>query len=124
MIQKGTFLNVIDNSGAKSVCCIQVLNGFRKRYAFVGDTIVVSVKTLRSKRKSKIKVNKGDVLKALIVRAKSVLPGKNFTFFDNGVLLLNRQHKLLGTRIFGAVPFTFRFSRFLRIVSLASGLIK
>jgi large subunit ribosomal protein L14 len=124
MIQKGTILNVIDNSGAKSVRCIQVLDGFRRRYAFVGDTIVVSVKTLRSKRKAKLKVNKGDVLKALIVRAKSILHGKNFAFFENSVLLLNRQHKLLGTRIFGAMPSSFRFSRFLRIVSLAVGLVK
>ena len=123
MIQKGTSLNIIDNSGAKTVRCIQVLNGFRRRYAYVGDTIVVSVKILRSKRKAKIKVNKGDVLKALIVRARSTRE-KNFVCFENSALLLTRQHKLLGTRIFGALPSIFRFSRFLRIVSLAAGLIK
>ena len=71
MIQKGTYLNVIDNSGAKEVCCIHVLNGYRKRYAVIGDVIVVSIKSLRIKRRSHAKVKKGEVLKALIVRTKT-----------------------------------------------------
>ena len=64
MIQSGTYLNVVDNSGAKDICCIKVLPGYKRKYASVGDIIVVSVKSLRSKRRSTSKVKKGDVLKA------------------------------------------------------------
>ena len=71
MIQTGTFLNIIDNSGAKEVCCIKVSKGYRRRYAFTGDVITVSVKSLKSKRKATSKVKKGDVVKALVVRTKS-----------------------------------------------------
>ena len=67
MIQNGTYLNVIDNSGAKKVYCIQVKGGYKKRYARIGDIITVSVKMLRTKRRATSKVKKGEVLKALIV---------------------------------------------------------
>ena len=67
MIQSGTYLNVIDNSGAKDVCCIKVSKGYRRRYAFIGDVITVSVKSLRSKRKATSKVKKGDVITDEIV---------------------------------------------------------
>jgi large subunit ribosomal protein L14 len=127
MIQKGTFLNVIDNSGAKEVCCIQVTRGYRKRYASVGDVVIVSIKSLRLKRKKFARIKKGDVSRALVIRTKSLQ--KSYTqepigFLENGVVLLSRQNKLLGTRIFGAVPQKFRFSKFLRIMSLASGFVK
>ena len=127
MIQKGTYLNVIDNSGAKEVCCIHVLNGYRKRYAAIGDTIVVSIKSLRIKRRSHAKIKKGEVLKALIVRTKTNIKNyslEQLSFLDNSAILLSRQDKLLGTRIFGSVPSYFRYTKFLRIVSLASGFIK
>jgi large subunit ribosomal protein L14 len=71
MIQNGTFLNVIDNSGAKQVYCIKILTGYKKRYAGIGDIIVVSVKSLRLKRRVTSKLKKGDVMKALIVRTKT-----------------------------------------------------
>ena len=71
MIQSGTYLNVVDNSGAKDVCCIKVSKGYRRRYAAIGDVITVSVKALRSKRKATSKVKKGDVVKALVVRTKT-----------------------------------------------------
>jgi len=127
MIQKGTYLNVIDNSGAKEVCCIHVLNGYRKRYAAIGDTIVVSIKSLRIKRRSHAKIKKGEVLKALIVRTKTNIKNyslEQLSFLENSAILLSRQDKLLGTRIFGSVPSCFRYTKFLRIVSLASGFIK
>lgn len=127
MIQKGTYLNVIDNSGAKEVCCIHVLNGYRKRYAAIGDTIVVSIKSLRIKRRSHAKIKKGEVLKALIVRTKTNIKNyslEQLSFLENSAILLSRQDKLLGTRIFGSVPSYFRYTKFLRIVSLASGFIK
>lgn len=126
MIQKGTYLNVIDNCGAKEVCCIHVSGGYRKRYAVIGDMIVVSVKSLRIKRRSNAKIKKGEVLKALVVRTKTSLKSyslEQLNFLENSVVLLTRQEKLIGTRVFGSVPSSFRYTRYLRIVSLASGFI-
>mgnify|MGYP003956924095 CR=1 FL=1 len=98
MIQTGSYLKVIDNSGAKDVCCIKVLGGYRKRYASVGGMILVSVKNLRRKRKATAKVKKGDVLKALVTRTKSKttdFSGKSFQYLENSVILLNNQLKPL-----------------------------
>jgi large subunit ribosomal protein L14 len=127
MIQKGTYLNVIDNSGAKEVCCIHVLNGYRKRYAVIGDVIVVSIKSLRLKRRSHAKINKGEVLKALVVRTRvctRTYSLEQTCYLENAVILLSTQYKLLGTRIFGVVPNSFRYTKFLRIISLSSGFTK
>lgn len=126
MIQSGSFLNVIDNSGAKIVCCIKVLAGYRRRYAFLGDLILVSIKTLRTKRRSTAKVKKGEISKALIVRSKSKLKkfsGEMLSFYENSVILLNLQNKPVATRIFGSLPKNFRYTKFLRIGSLSAGLI-
>jgi large subunit ribosomal protein L14 len=126
MIQSGTYLNVIDNSGAKNVCCIKVLSGYRRRYANVGDLIVVTVKNLRTKRRATSKIKKGEVTKGIVVRTKSGLKsfsGESFTFFENAVVLLNSQKKPIGSRIFGSLPKFFRYTKHLRLVSLAAGLI-
>ena len=126
MIQSGTYLNVIDNSGAKDVCCIKVSTGYRRRYSFVGDVIVVSVKSLRSKRKSTSKVKKGDVVKALVVRTKSKkkdFSGKTLSFLENSVVLLNNQYKPIGSRVFGTLPKTFNFSKYLKVSSISSNTI-
>jgi len=126
MIQSGTYLNVIDNSGAKNVCCIKVLSGYRRRYANVGDLIVVTVKNLRTKRRATSKIKKGEVTKGIVVRTKSGLKsfsGESFTFFENAVVLLNNQKKPIGSRIFGTLPKSFRYTKHLRLVSLAAGLI-
>jgi large subunit ribosomal protein L14 len=130
MVQKETLLNVIDNSGAKLASCIHVCGGYRNRYAFSGSIVVVAVKCLRINRlnkKSLIKVQKSDVLKALVVRTKV----KSFfssvdslCFFENSIVLLNNQFKMLGTRVFGSVPSALRYSKFARIASLSSGLVK
>ena len=127
MIQKGTCLNVVDNSGAKTVCCIQVVKGYRNRYAKVGDVIIVSIKNLRMKRRLTTKVKKGDVCKALIIRTKSshkFYGPEELNFLSNDVVLLSRQDKLVATRIFGLVPRSFRFSKYLRIISLSSGFVR
>ena len=127
MIQKGTYFNVADNSGAKKVCCIHVSGGYRKRYGKTGDVVIVSVKSLRSKRREVSKIKKGDILKALIVKTKVYKPSYSsevISFFENSVVLLNNQNKLLGTRVFGPIQKTFRYTKFLRILSLASGVIK
>jgi large subunit ribosomal protein L14 len=127
MIQDKTLLNVIDNSGAQTVCCIKVMKGYRRRYAYIGDVITVSVKSIRRKRKLTSKVKKGDVAKALIIRTKitKTLPfHEHISFNENSVVLINKQNKLLGTRVFGPVPKSFKYSRFLRIASLSAGIIK
>ena len=126
MIQSGTYLNVIDNSGAKDVCCIKVSTGYRRRYSFVGDVIVVSVKSLRSKRKSTSKVKKGDVVKALVVRTKSKkkdFSGKTLSFLENSVVLLNNQYKPIGSCVFGSVPMALSFSKYLKVSSISSNTI-
>lgn len=127
MIQTGTYLNVIDNSGAKDICCIKVPKGYRRRYAAVGDIITASIKNIRKKKKLTTKVRKGDVIKALIVRTRSITTTKvneNIQFLENSAILMTKQNKLIGTRIFGSVPKKFKFTKFLRITSLCSGVIK
>ena len=124
MIQKGSKLCVIDNSGARFVSCIHVSGGYRRRYAFTGDTIVVSVKKLRNQRKLLSKVKKGEIIKALIIRTKTGLKSysaEHLTFKENSVVLFSKQNKLIGTRLFGTIPSHFRYTRHLKLVSLASG---
>jgi large subunit ribosomal protein L14 len=118
MIQPQTILNVADNSGAKKVYCIKVLGGTRRRYARVGDVIVVSVK--ESLPNSKVK--KGDVLRAVVVRtAKEIRreDGSYIKFDDNSAVLISQQNEPIGTRIFGPVARELRSKRFMKIISLA-----
>src|SRR6056297_1019949 len=118
MIQAETMLSVADNSGAKVVSCIKVLGGSRRRYASIGDIIVVSVKQAMPNSK----VKKGDVLKAVIVRTKKEIrrPDGSFIRFDeNSAVLINAQREPIGTRIFGPVARELRAQRFMKIISLA-----
>jgi large subunit ribosomal protein L14 len=126
MIQQQTVLRVADNSGAKTVKCIKVLGGFKKRYASLGDIIVVSVQQLRNKSKKTSKVLKGGVFKALIIRTKAKYKKKDgSTFFlqDNSVTLINKQGNPIGTRILGPIPKTLKKKKFMKFVSLSTGLI-
>lgn len=121
MLKVGSFLNVSDNSGAKKVQCIKVLNKHPKSSAFLGDLIVVSVKGLRSK--GNLKVKKKDVCLALVFRVKykkKRLDGRFFKFFDNVVILLNRNFKPYGTRFFGPVVKELRKQKKVRVGSLGS----
>ncbi|MBI4792865.1 MAG: 50S ribosomal protein L14 [Deltaproteobacteria bacterium] len=118
MIQTETVLNVADNSGAKKVLCIRVLGGTRRRYAGVGDIIVVSVKEAIPNAK----VKKGDVLKAVIVRTVKQIKRKDDTsvrFDENSAVLLSGSGEPIGTRIFGPVARELRMKGFMKIVSLA-----
>ena len=118
MIQAETRLSVADNSGAKEVSCTKVLGGSRRRYASIGDIIVVSVKQAMPNSK----VKKGDVLKAVIVRTKKEIrrPDGSFIRFDeNSAVLINAQREPIGTRIFGPVARELRAQRFMKIISLA-----
>jgi large subunit ribosomal protein L14 len=118
MIQAETRLTVADNSGARVLYCIKVLGGSRRRYASVGDIIVVSIKEAIPNAK----VKKGDVLKAVVVRTKKEIKradGSYIRFDDNSAVLINAQKEPLGTRIFGPVARELRAKRFMKIVSLA-----
>ncbi|MGB5986553.1 MAG: 50S ribosomal protein L14 [Desulfobacterales bacterium] len=118
MIQAETRLTVADNSGAKQLYCIKVLGGSRRRYAHIGDVVVVSVKEAIPNAK----VKKGDVLKAVIVRTKKEIhrpDGSFIRFDDNSAVLINNQQEPIGTRIFGPVARELRAKRFMKIISLA-----
>jgi large subunit ribosomal protein L14 len=118
MIQSETRLTVADNSGARVLYCIKVLGGSRRRYASIGDVIVVSVKDAIPNAK----VKKGDVHKAVVVRTSKEIKrpdGSYIRFDDNSAVLINNQREPLGTRIFGPVARELRAKRFMKIVSLA-----
>jgi len=118
MIQTQSTLDVADNSGAKKVMCIKVLGGSKRKYASVGDIIVVSVKEAMPNSK----VKKGDVVKAVIVRTKKELsrPDGSYIRFDsNSAVLINPAKEPIGTRIFGPVARELRAKQFMKIISLA-----
>ena len=118
MIQQESRLNVADNSGAKEVLCIRVLGGTKKRYASLGDKIVVTVKHALPSGN----VKKGTVSKAVVVRTRKEVKrsdGSYIRFDDNAVVLLTAQDELRGTRIFGPVTRELRTEAFMKIVSLA-----
>jgi large subunit ribosomal protein L14 len=118
MIQMRTMLEVADNSGAKRVQCIKVLGGSRRRYAKLGDIIVVSIKEALPGTK----VKKGDTAKAVVVRVKddtSRADGSSIKFDENSAVLINAQQEPIGTRIFGPVARELRAKKFMKIISLA-----
>ena len=118
MIQVESVLDVADNSGARRVRCVRVLGGTRRRYASVGDEVVVSVREAIPHAK----VKKGDVMRAVVVRTAKELgrPDGSYIRFDtNSAVLLDNQREPLGTRIFGPVARELRAKRFMKIISLA-----
>ena len=122
MIQMQSSLNVADNSGARKVQCVKVLGGSKRRFASIGDIIVVSVKDAIPKGK----VKKGDVYKAIIVRTKKDFfrkDGSSIRFDTNAVVLLDKQQEPIGTRIFGPVTRELRSKKFMKIISLAPEVI-
>ena len=122
MIQSESRLTVADNSGAKEVLCIRVLGGTRKRYASLGDKIVVTVKNALPAGN----IKKGAVSKAVVVRVSKEVrrnDGSYIRFDDNAVVLLNQADELRGTRIFGPVASELREKQFMKIVSLAPEVI-
>ena len=122
MIQMRSRLDVADNSGAKSVMCIKVLGGSKRKYAAVGDVIVVAIKEAHPNSK----VKKGDVAKAVIVRTRRAVgrPDGTYIRFDtNSAVLINPQLEPIGTRIFGPVARELRARKFTKIISLAPEVI-
>jgi len=118
MIQMTSVLDVADNSGAKKVYCIKVLGGTRRRFAGIGDVIIVSVREAAPGAK----VKKGEVARAVIVRTKRELArtdGSYIKFDGNSAVLINKENEPIGTRIFGPVARELRAKRFMKIISLA-----
>ena len=118
MIQQESRLKIADNSGAKEVLCIKVLGGSKKRYASIGDTIVVTVKHAMPSGG----IKKGTVTKAVVVRTKKEIrrpDGSYIRFDDNAAVILNEGGEMRGTRIFGPVARELREKEFMKIVSLA-----
>ena len=122
MIQQETRLNVADNTGAKQALCIKVLGGSRKRYARLGDVIVVTVK----KAIPNSNVKKGSVCKAVVVRARKESKRKDgsyIRFDDNAVVIIDNQNEPAGTRVFGPVARELREKKYMKILSLAPEVI-
>ncbi|HNS18841.1 MAG TPA: 50S ribosomal protein L14 [Bacteroidales bacterium] len=118
MIQQESRLTVADNSGAREVLCIRVLGGTGKRYATIGDKIIVTVKTAIPSGN----IKKGTVSKAVVVRTKKEIrrnDGSYIRFDDNAVVLLNTAGEMAGTRIFGPVARELRDKKYMKIISLA-----
>jgi large subunit ribosomal protein L14 len=118
VIQQESTLEVADNSGARKVACIRVLGGTRRRYASVGDVIVVSIKDAIPNAR----VKKGEVRRAVVVRTRKEIAradGSYIRFDDNAAVLIDAQREPIGTRIFGPVARELRARRFMKIISLA-----
>ena len=118
MIQMQSNLDVADNSGARRVMCIKVLGGSKRKYATVGDVIVVSVKEAIPRGR----VKKGDVLRAIVVRTSQGMKRKDgslIRFDKNAAVIVNKQSEPVGTRIFGPVPRELRAKNHMKIISLA-----
>ena len=118
MVQMTTVLDVADNSGAKKVMCVKVLGGSKRKYASIGDVIVVSIKEAIPNAK----VKKGDVAKAVIVRTKKEIArvdGTYIRFDTNSAVLINKDNEPIGTRIFGPVARELRAKKFTKIISWA-----
>jgi len=127
MIQIGSSLNIIDNSGAKTAYCIRVITGHKAQYAGIGDTILVSVKSVRKKRRDPLKMTKGKIFKALILRTKvptKKFNGNSYKFLENAAILMTKQNnKLVGTRILGLITKDFRYTKFTRLLILSAGIV-
>jgi large subunit ribosomal protein L14 len=118
MIQQESNLDVADNSGARSIQCIRVLGGTRRRYASIGDIIVATVKAAETTSK----IKKGEVVKAVVVRTKKEIrrpDGSYIRFDDNAAVLINAQKEPVGTRIFGPIARELRGHGYTKIISLA-----
>jgi large subunit ribosomal protein L14 len=131
MIQPETILQVADNSGAKTVKCIKILGGYKKKYAKLGDIIVISVQELRNKARITSKVKKGEIYKALVIRTKKKIKKKDGTIIfsnkktknSNAAILINKKGNPIATRITEPIPYTLKKKQFLKFINLSRGLL-
>jgi large subunit ribosomal protein L14 len=126
MIQQRTILKVSDNSGVKTVRCLKILGGFKKKYSILGDIIIVSIQQLKNKLKKTSKIKKKEIYRALIIKTKINYKKKtgyeNF-FKKNSIVLINKQDNPIGTRILGAIPQCLKKNKLQKFISLSAGLI-
>ena len=131
MIQQESILQVADNSGAKTVKCIKVLGGYKKKTAKLGDMVITSVQELRNKSKITSKVKKGEIYKALIIRTKKTFSKKDGSLTlcnkktkrNNAVILINKKGSPVATRITEPVPFKLKKKQFMKFINLSTGLL-
>jgi large subunit ribosomal protein L14 len=126
MIQQQTILKASDNSGAKTLKCIKVLGGYKKKTARLGDIIVVSIKELRNKSKKTSKVKKGEIYKALILKTKTKKINKDgsaFFFNTNSACLINKQKKPFGSRILSPIPKQFKKGKYSKFANISIGTV-
>jgi large subunit ribosomal protein L14 len=126
MIQQQTILKVSDNSGANTVKCIKVLGGFQRKYAKIGDIIIVSIQNLRINLKKVLKIKKKEIYKALIIRTKTNQRKKNgfsLTLNENSVVLINKNGNPIGTRIIGPLPKFLRTKKLQKFFSISNGTV-
>jgi large subunit ribosomal protein L14 len=131
MIQQESILQVADNSGAKTVKCIKVLGGYKRKHAKLGEIIITSVQELRNKSKITSKVKKGEIYKAFILRTKKALQKKDGTNIlcskktknSNAVILINKKGNPIGTRITEPMPFKLKKKQFMKFISISPGLV-
>lgn len=126
MIQKGTKLRIIDNSGAKRAECIHVYNGYMRRYARIGDIIKVAIKSIKTTKKGTQKVQKGTMSKAVVVSTKnlkSFFDGHRRRTIRNFIVLISDQNKYLGNRVFCSLDSSLRSTRYLRLLTMCGGSI-
>jgi len=126
MIQQRTILKVSDNSGAKTVRCIKVLGGFKKKKASIGDILVVSIQNLRNRSKKTSKVKKKEVYKALLLRTKTskkTADGFKINFQENAITLLNKKGNPIGSRITGPLSKKLKKKKFNKFVSISAGVV-
>ena len=127
MINKGTYLNISDNCGAKLVRCIKLIKS-KQKFASRGDKILIAVRRLRAHKRSSTRVKKGDVYNAVILRTK-IFQSNNFidigltAFLENSILILNKQLKLIGSRVLGPISKQFRKTKYSRNILLSAGLV-
>jgi len=131
MIQQESIIKVADNSGAKTVKCIKVLGGYKKKTAKLGDLIITSIQELRNKSKITSKVKKGEIYKAFIIRTKKPFKKKDGSYISsmkttrhhNAVILINKKGNPIGTRITEPVPYKLKKKQFLKFIKISPGLL-
>lgn len=124
MIHKGTQIKVADNSGAKIVTCIRCISDFKKQFTCVGDLLLVTVKSLRKRRRAYSKVKRGSLVKAIIIRQQNCYLthiSETLNFKIPSVVILNNNYKMQGTRVFGVISSKMRYTRFMKLISVSRG---
>ncbi len=126
MVQIGSYLRVVDNSGAKLAYCIRIISQYKSKSAKIGDTILITIKSVRKNRTDTNKIAKGKIYKAVVIRAKirhKKITGNTHKFLENSVVLLTKQNKMLATRVLGLITKDFRYTKFTRLLILSAGVV-